>query len=186
MLDLAIYHIQELQSIYSKIIVKEKYMYSLYEPFIDYFLSIEGSDNERVQCVSVDEKTNTLNGYLDARINRMHNFVEQLIIINFHEKGNFLKSIDLFCFLDDLLNKRKFRKIIFSAISDNPATKMYNKYLVNKYKIAKHSGHYKEHFILRDGAFYDLDVFEIFPENLNQFLTKYKMHKYIAKQKAYK
>ena len=174
MLDLAIYHVQELQSVYSKLIVTEKYKYSIYEPYIDYFLNIEGNDNERIQYVGIDEKANTLTGYADARINRAHNFVEQLIIINFNEKGNFFKSIDFFCFLDNLLNVRKFRKIIFSAVSDNPATKMYFKYLVNKYKIAKHSGHYKEHYILRDGALYDLDVFEIFPEDLNQFLNKHK------------
>ena len=173
MLELAIYHAQELQNLYSRLIVKNKYKYSMYEPYIDYFLSIMGNDLERIQYVSIDEKSKRLTGFGDAKVNRTHNFIEQLIILNFDEKGLFLKSKDFFLFIDDLLNVRKYRKIIFSAISNNPATKMYFKYLVEKYKIAKHSGHYTNHYLLRDGNYYDLDVFQIFPDDFNAFLKKH-------------
>jgi hypothetical protein len=172
MLDLAIHHINELQVTFSQLITKEQYKFCIFEPFTKYFLEIDSQDLNKIQYVGIDEKTKSIVGYVEARVNRLHNFIEQLIVLTFKTSNNILKGKDFFTFLDILLNKYRFRKIIFSSISDNPATKMYFKYLVNKYKIATHCGHYKNHYYLRDGKIHDLDVFEIVPEDFNKFYKK--------------
>jgi RimJ/RimL family protein N-acetyltransferase len=75
-------------------------------------------------------------------------------------------SKDTKLFFDEIFIHRNFRKIVFHAIEQNPATKMYRK-LIEKLG-GKEVGILKENVKLTDGNYYDEVIFEIYRDVYTQ------------------
>lgn len=161
MLVPAIKHKDELQSIYHDLWFDERYMYWNGGPTY-YSLEIDDNTDKYHQFASVDKDGNLL-GYLSYSINRLHNDVDSVSIINFSDKPNIAFSRDIGQGFIDIFERYKFRKVSFYVVVGNPIEKSYDK-LMKKYN-GRIVGIQKKHVKLIDGEFYDSKLYEILRED---------------------
>ncbi len=171
MLELAYLNQEKLQDIYSKRITSKFNKYYFFESYYDYILPIDQNDEKKIQYVGKDNEGNII-GYAGAWINRTHNIIERMEIINFTEKPKLEGSRNLFDFLEIILIKKNFRKIVFYVAVENPAIKLYEKFMNFGEGIGKKVGILKEHYTLNDGKNHDVAIFEIYREGFTEWFRK--------------
>jgi hypothetical protein len=171
MLELAYLNQQQLQEIYAQKITSKTNKYYFFESYYDYILQIDKDESKKIQYVSKDAEGNII-GYAGAWVNRTHNIIERAEIINFTEKPKIEGSRDLFDFLEIVLIKKNFRKIMFYVAEENPAARMYERFIDYSEGIGRKVGILKEHYILNDGKKYDVVVFEIFKDKFAEWFNK--------------
>ncbi len=138
---------------------EEKYKYFNVASYWDKFFTIEDSEWNKIVRVSVGD--NKLLGYFSASVSRDDNSISSISILNFNLNTISLTFIkDLKAFIDYLLDYKKFRKIDFSCVVDNPAMKLYDEFC-KKYK-GRVVGIRKDHVKLIDGTYCDLKLYEVF------------------------
>lgn len=170
MLDLAFNNQQKLKDIFSKKIFEKVNFYYNMNPYIDYEVQVDYSEWHRIQYVSKTLNDEVL-AYFCAWVNRPFNIIEKLEVINLSGKPNIIATKDFFDFLKLLLVERKFRKLVFYVIKDNPAIKLYKKFVLGN-KIGRLVGIFKKHCILTDGNCYDQYIFEIYGNKFEQWVKK--------------
>lgn len=162
MLDYAYFHQDKLQYCVQKIL-KDKSLYFFFMCPAKFFsIPIDRDDWDNIQFVSLNS-SGELIGFMAAYADHRNNLIYNMDFINFSGKPNPIFSHDTKEFFDELFLKRKFRKIIFHAIYDNPATNMYRK-LVKKLG-GKEVGIMKDNRLLTDGNYYDEIIFELYRNN---------------------
>lgn len=159
MLDYAYYHQSELiESVRKSLNSKDLYFYFMC-PARFFSIPIERDDWNSIQFVSIGLNGELL-GFMAAYADHRNNIIYNMDFINFTGKPNIIFSRDVKLFLDELFVVRKFRKIMFNAISGNPAVKMYRK-LVKKLG-GNEVGVMKKNRLLTDGKYYDEIIFELY------------------------
>lgn len=159
MLDYAYFHQNELQECVRRTIYhKDLYFYFMC-PGKFFSIPIERDDWNSIQFVSVNPENKVI-GFMAAYVDHRNNLIYNMDFINFLGQANFIFSKDAMLFLDELFLVRKFRKIMFNAISKNPAINMYRKF-VKKYG-GSEVGVMKENRLLTDGNYYDEVIFEVY------------------------
>jgi hypothetical protein len=162
MIELAYLNQDLLEKKWKSCLTSNLFFYYFHSPAMPYKIEIVNSEWNTIQYVSKDSE-NKIIGFFAGYINRTHNFVENLDIINFTEKINVTFTEDLFEFFYLLLIKKGFRKIVFHAIKDNPAAKMYERFIIRN-KIGVVVGTLKKNKLLPDGKYYDEIIFEVYKE----------------------
>lgn len=161
MLELAYFNQAELYDCLKHVVTnKDLYFYLMY-PNKFFNFRIDNNDSTSIQFVSKTQ-TGEIIGFFSAYINSSHDYIENLDFINFSGRPSIIFSRDTKLFFDEIFINRKFRKITFYAIAQNPAVKMYRK-LIKKLG-GQEVGILKENKKLTDGQYYDEVIFEIFRE----------------------
>jgi hypothetical protein len=165
MLDYAYFYQNELSECIRKVLTDENLFFYFMHPSKFFSLRIDLNDHDSIQFVSktLDDK---IIGFLAAYISHDNNCIYNLDLINFTGKPNLIFSKDTKLFFDEIFIHRNFRKIVFHAIEQNPATKMYRK-LIEKLG-GKEVGILKENVKLTDGNYYDEVIFEIYRDVYTQ------------------
>lgn len=163
MLDLAIKHEPELQTLFADAFLDTRNRFYFGGGYSDKYKADESTWNKH-EFVSV--KNNKVIGYLSYNIDRRTNSANSLVAINFGER-NLTFSRDFRQFLSDIFEKYGFRKLTFGVFIGNPAEKMYDRY-IRKFG-GRIVGINKEAGLLIDGKFYDYKEYEIFR---NDYLSK--------------
>ena len=129
-LDLAINYSAEINSLYKKnAITRKDISYFAYDDYTDYSIEIVDSDWRKLQYV-VLTKENKLLAFISANFDRVTNNISNLALINITDKPSMTILRGALYFIDELLFKQeKFHKINFKAIKDNPAIRIYKKYI---------------------------------------------------------
>ena len=169
MLELALLNADELRHIFIREVTKETNKYYWMENFFDYEFIIEPNEWRRIQYVSKDSEGRIL-VYFGAWINRSFNIVERLEIFNLSGKPNVIATRDFIRFLEILFCQRQFRKVVFYVIKDNPAVKLYEKFIVDN-KIGKIVGVFEKQCISTDGNCYDQIIFEMYKDNFVEWFN---------------
>lgn len=159
MLDYAYFHQNELYECIRKVVNDEKLNFYFMYPSKFFSLRIDSNNHDSIQFVSKTIDGEII-GFLAAYINHDNNSVYNLDLINFTGKPNLIFSKDTKLFFDEIFINRNLRKIVFHAIEQNPAVKIYKK-LVKKLG-GKEVGILKENIKLTDGNYYDEIIFEIY------------------------
>jgi hypothetical protein len=159
LLDLAIKHKTELESIQYNIWLEEKYKYYNCDTYYD-SLQIDESTWQRHQFVSV--KSGEVIGYISYRVDRTSDMAHSLAIMNFtDDKITF--GIDLGRALTDIFEKYNFRKLEFSVVVGNPIEISYDN-IIKRYGGRIIGTHHKQCRLI-DSKLYDLKEYEIFKED---------------------
>ena len=159
MLEPAYFYQNELNDCMKKVSMnKDLYFYFMY-PTKFYSILLDNNESDSLQYVSKDSKGNIL-GYFAAYIGHDDNHIKNLDMINFSNSINIVFSKDAIKFLDKIFLEKKFRKVIFYTIADNPAVKIYRK-LIKKFN-GREVGCLKNEKLLTDGTYHDEIIFEIF------------------------
>jgi len=132
-----------------------------------YASSFELDSSSDWNTISVVSTTgNKVNALFSADVNRDSNIIAgfQIVAIRYGEvTPNISTSVkDCFEFIDFLLNVKKFRKICFACYVGNPAETIYDR-IIKKYN-GRIVGTQLQHNKLYDGKYYDLKLYEIFPD----------------------
>jgi len=172
-LELAVLNESELQRKYARNLIEEKNKYYYFNNYFNFSLNIERTEEFKLQYVSKNNDGEIM-GFAEAFANRSFNLIQEFRVINFTGKPNIICSRDFIRLLEIIFCKRKFRKLVFHVIKDNPALKMYKKFFVEKTKMGRIVGELKEHCILTDGECYDLVMFEILRKD---FISWYERRK---------
>lgn len=159
MLELAFFNQNELFSAFKEIINKRDIYFYFMHPSKFYAFPIDTSDFDVIQYVSKDTNNKVI-GYFSAYINHPNECIENLDIINFTGSPSIIFSRDTKLFFDEIFLVRKFRKLKFHAILQNPAIPMYRKLI--KRLNGREVGILKESKKLLDGKYYDEIIFEVF------------------------
>ncbi|MDR2407470.1 MAG: hypothetical protein LBE13_05090 [Bacteroidales bacterium] len=175
MLELAYLNQEALNKSWQKCLTAGIFFFYFFDPVLQYKVEIVNNDWNILQYVSKNN-AGEINGFFAAYINRNHNYVENIDIINLTEKSNIIFIVDLVDFLEIILIKRNFRKAVFHAISDNPATKSYGRY-IKRYNLGTIVGVLKQSKLLLDGKYHDEMIYEIYRENFFEFFKKLKKNK---------
>jgi hypothetical protein len=170
MLELAFLNQSALNEKWKECLKNDMFFYYFFQPYNLFQLEIVNNDSGVIQYVSKNNNGELL-GFYAAYINRAHYIIENVDIINLTGKPNFIFSNDLLMFIDILLIKRAFRKIIFHAIADNPAINIYDRFL-KKYLIGKRVGILKNNKLLTDGKYHDEIIYEIYRNNFVKYKNK--------------
>lgn len=145
---------------YKNEIHDERYDFFYFQNYTEYPLVIDKNDWNRFQFVSVNNEN--ILGYLEARVDRMSQVVEDLLIINFeNKKSGFIFAKDFSCFIYYLFEKRNIQKIFFRYLDGNPAAKLYKKLFYEKIGCGKLIGVMESAKTIRNGKTYDLIINEI-------------------------
>lgn len=156
MLDVAINHVETLQSKFRQMWFQDKYKYWNYFPYFTDFEVSQDSWNKH-QFVSLD-KNNEIIGYIGYEINRSAYNCDSLNIINFTDDP-IIFGVDLRQALKDIFEKFKFNKLNFSVVIGNPIEKAYDK-IIAKYG-GRIVGIQAKEAKLFDGEYYDVKLYEI-------------------------
>lgn len=116
------------------------------------------------QFVSVDAK-GVLQGYVTYEVDRVANKASGFGIISFNRKP-LVFAADIKQVISDIFKKFGFSKIEFFAYADNPAIKIYRKFIA-KYG-GREIGVFRDTAKLQDGKMHDGVMFELFNENFKQ------------------
>lgn len=161
MLDYAYFHQGELQECVKKTVENKDLYFYFMCPAKFFSIPIERDDWDSIQFVSLKPDGELL-GFMAAYADHRNNLIYNMDIINFSGKPNPIFSRDIKHFFDKLFIERKFRKVMFNAISGNPAVKMYRK-LIKRLE-GKEVGIMKDNRLLTDGKYYDEIIFELYRE----------------------
>lgn len=159
MLDLAMKHEPELQTLFADAFLDMRNRFYFGGGYSDKYKAVESTWNKH-EFVSV--KNSKVIGYLSYSIDRRTNSANSLAAINFGGK-NLTFSRDFRQFLNDIFEKFGFRKLTFGVFVGNPVEKMYDRY-IRKFG-GRIVGINKEAGLLMDGKFYDYKEYEIFRES---------------------
>jgi len=110
-----------------------------------------------LQRVSKNEDGELL-GFIFCGINRAHDRVEDIALMNTTKEVNLTFTKDVVGFFDEL--RKKYRKICFDVVVGNPAEKIYDRII--KACNGNIAGIKKKHVRLTDEKFYDFKSYEIF------------------------
>jgi hypothetical protein len=157
--------------------ISDIYKYYHATPWIFYVYDMPDTDEEYIHYVSKNPNEEII-GLFIATIDRVNNYISSMTIIRFVEESYFIFSRDTIDFLKELLIKRGFRKVVFSAIVDNPAVAIYKRF-ITKYNLGKIIGIYKEHRKMRDGKLYDEIYFEIYHDKFIEYSNRPILNKNI-------
>lgn len=165
MLDLAYKYEEEIKQLMIETWYDPYYMYFYMSPYHDLFElpKNEGDWNYR-GFVSINNN-HKLIGYIGYNINRDHNKVSNIEIINFNSltKNKITFGKDVVKVIDDIFCKFNIRKIEFAVIVGNPVEKTYDR-LVKRYG-GNIIGIKHKSVKLMDGQYYDQKEYEIFRED---------------------
>lgn len=161
MLDYAYFHQGELQECVRKAVTDKNLYFYFMCPAKFFSIPIERDDWDSIQLVSV-KPDGELVGFMAAYADHRNNLIYNMDFINFSGRPNPIFSRDAKLFFDELFLVRKFRKVMFNAISDNPAVEMYRKF-IKKFG-GREIGIMKENRLLTDGKYYDEIIFELYRE----------------------
>lgn len=85
-------------------------------------------------------------------------------IISF-KKANYIFSKDVYEIICNCFNKFNLNRIEWSCVADNPAIKMYRKFIKNHG--GKECGYFRQMVKLQDGKIHDMVKFEILAEEFH-------------------
>lgn len=170
MLKIALPYIDQLRELFLETWYREEYKYYNIDVYYDLYkptITEEEGDYRSREFVSV--YNNRIIGYIEYSINRISNIVTNVCIIRFsHCQKNQLAEMmqfsrDVMQVVDDIFMKFNHEKINFYCIKDNPARKMYEKF------ISKNGGTYvgtqRKNQKLMDNKYYDDCLYEILKED---------------------
>lgn len=166
MLDLAILHADDLEKLHLRMEAGGtnygKYFWYGCQDFTDYKLHLdENNDYNNIQRVSLD-RARHVRGYMSAEVQRSDWRLTNIQIVNFtDEQYEFAK--DMMSFMVYLFCFQKFRKLEWPSLVDNPATKMYERFV--KRCGGRVLSYHKEHWRLRDNQYHDIKRYEILRED---------------------
>jgi hypothetical protein len=109
-------------------------------------------------------------GLLLTIVDRENDYISRLTVTRFIEKSYLIFSRDVYLFFKELLINSGFRKIVFSAIIDNPTINIYKR-MITKFNLCKIVGTFKNNRKMRDEIFYD-DFYEIYQNNFLAYRNK--------------
>lgn len=159
MLAPAQFHADRLRPLFARRIAEDDAAYLFFENWANFQLEVDPSEVKRLQYVSVEQ--GRLLGYLEARVDRISQVVDDLLILRF-DTGLAGEAVrDFYDFLHLLLVRRNFRKVVFRAVGSNPAMALYEKHLVGRLAIARPVGVIRNFKRLRDNRLHDLHWFEM-------------------------
>lgn len=113
----------------------------------------EWADYQRV----VEDAGGNLLGFLFCHINRTHDRIDNIELMNITKTINITFTKDIVKILEEL--RDRYRKITFEVVIGNPAEKIYNK-IIKKCN-GRTIGTAKNHVKLMDGKYYDMKFYEI-------------------------
>ena len=158
MLDFAIKH-QDALNLKSMKTLNDLHFKYVYGAYSDLNKKIETDTWNKLQYVSIDPKTGEVIGYISASIDRICHYAHSLVAINYTKKPNIIFSKDFVTFIKQLFEVYKFNKVQWSVLINNPAEKMYDRF------IEKHNGRivgiYKEETYTFDHELCDKKLYEI-------------------------
>jgi hypothetical protein len=161
-LKLAYLYGSKLNSIYTENILTERMLFWSPKSWVHYEISVDNSDWDKTQYVSVDKKDN-IKAYFSASHDRSNNKVSNISAMIFDEKSIIAKK-DLHTFLYNIYNNPLVRKIEWYVVCGNPAENMYDKIISN---IGGNVvGIHKKSVMLRDGKYYDKKYYELMCEKI--------------------
>jgi hypothetical protein len=172
MLELAFLNKEKLSHVWTQALTANLFYYYFMEPSLRYTIDIPDSDRYVVQYVSKDKNGNII-GFFAGYVNHIHDMIENIDIINFTQKVNLVFSKDLIDFFAVLLLKKGFRKAVFRAVADNPASIMYERF-ITRHNIGCKIGVLKQNRKLEDGNYYDEVIYEVFKHNFAAFFSTLK------------
>jgi hypothetical protein len=172
MLELAFLCKDKLNEIWKASIMTGLFRYYFMEPYNRYTLDIPDIDWNVIQYVSKTDAGDII-GFFAAHVNNTHDMIENINIINFTNKLNITFSTDLLGFFELILVQRGFRKAVFRAIADNPASKMYERFIL-RHKLGHKVGLLTKNRKLEDGRYYDEIIYEVFRTNCANFFGRLK------------
>jgi hypothetical protein len=154
----------ELNKRYQLFLYHPKMKY-LVEDVWDFTIPVDSSNDKYLQFVSVDP-SGTIQGFFSAEVNRKLYHITNLEVIHLvHDKdirSNTVFSRDFASFIKNLTGQFGFRKVNFEAIVGSPGEKIYDKHL--KTFNARVVGIRKNEVRLSDGKFYDVKMYELYPQ----------------------
>jgi hypothetical protein len=143
-------------------------MFLHFSSYADWDIEFDKSEWSSIKRVSVDDKHNVI-GSLYASIKQPEHFVKQFGMINFDRNNNRTFVKDVVTFIDQLFMKYDFYKLRWSCITDNPATKLYYKFI--KDVGGRIIGIADKEILLMDNKLYDVVYYEIHKNNYEKFRT---------------
>lgn len=165
MLDLAYKCEEEIKQLMMETWYNPNYMFFHSAPYRDIFQlpKTDGDWNYR-GFVSLDNNHQII-GYISYTINRTHDLVSNIAIINFSDlqKDKITFGRDVVKVVDDIFCKFNLRKIEFYVLIGNPIEKTYDR-LVKRYG-GNITGIKHKSIKLLDGNYYDQKEYEIFRED---------------------
>lgn len=147
------------------VLMNDRFKYWIGGPYVS-DLDIKAETWERFDLVSI--KDDIILGYISFDIDRQHDYVSSVSIINFHtnEKDpgkNITFGRDVLEAFDKMFTKFNFRKIKFWVVVGNPIEKTYDTF-IKKYG-GRIIGVSKDNCKLIDGKYYDEKFYEIFRDD---------------------
>lgn len=89
-------------------------------------VEVDRNDWNRIQMVSVDEKQK-LHGYLSVNLKQNMGAADQMCVISFNGKSDYVFSADCLDFIRYLFVDRGIERLEWDVVIGNPAEKMYDK-----------------------------------------------------------
>jgi len=162
MLKPAILYKADIENLWLHAWFVDKYKYFITSVSYDSNFMIQDNSWDSHQFASVDADNNVL-GVIMYNIHRTANYCSSLAIISFcdedNKSGKFIFGKDICKAIKDIFEFFKFNKIVFSAVTKNPAIKHYDR-LVEKYG-GRVVGVFKDDVKLVDNELYDIKYYEI-------------------------
>ena len=145
----------------------EQYKYLYCDAYVDDW-KIEESNWLYTQLVSIYD--GKIVGYIQYKNDRQSNNVSSFVIVGFENDARFIRDIQQA--VDDIFNRFHFNKMHFSAIPENPAAKIYDKYIE---KLGgRVVGIYEKEWKCSDNKFYDKKLYEIMRYNYRRLCSRGK------------
>lgn len=169
MLQPAILYKEEVLKLLHATWFDEKYKYIYADGYPDEW-SIDANGWNYTQLVSVcDDK---ILGFIQYHTLRNSRNVNGLTIVGFANNPLFIK--DVLQAIDDIFKKYRFHRLSFCAALDNPAARVYNKYIEimggTLYGIAT------EQWLMSDGCYHHVANYEIIDKNYKPITKTVKAH----------
>ncbi len=155
----------ELEELYqTKVLGNDYYKYWMFGSYWDLELDkgSESSEWSYIRRVSLSKEGKVI-AYFKANIQRPENRADSFSILSLDNSNGILLLKDLNQFIDELFMKHQMYKISFVVVKNNPAKKIYDKF------IAKANGRVvgvrEKDVLLTDNKFYDVIMYEVMREN---------------------
>lgn len=165
MLEVAYRHEEEIRDKLMDTWYDPHYMFFHNRPFRDQFKLPDQEGDWNYRCFASIDDYDRVIGFIGFSINRTHDLVENIEIINFsmNPKNKLVFAIDVAKAIDDIFRVYNFRKVEFYVIIGNPVEKTYDR-LVKKYG-GNIIGIKHKAVKLLDMNYYDIKEYEIFRED---------------------
>lgn len=158
MLDLAFCYISDIQSVYQKTLLDDRYKFYMYG-IKQYHIFIEPNDSYKLQYVSIDQQNNLL-GLFECKLNRETQTAYDVTAIKFISGYSSEFSADMYRFIVNILFLRYgVDRIVFNVIKGNKAEVLYDK-LITRYG-GRIVGTFRNEIKLYDGKLYDVKYYEV-------------------------